>query len=179
VLIVDRGFLYFAKFVVGIVVIVIAFATAYFGFDLNKARQDVEQTRKDIQAAKESVLAISKEAQDHLAQAQRKSAETQAKLDELLSTAQRETLQIHAIVVASATVPATGSNVHPPDALRRGAFTIPEIAAAYHFPTGLDGTGQTLALIELGGGYKDTDLDAFFAQLRIRRPKSLTRYLCP
>jgi hypothetical protein len=55
VLILDRGFLYFAKFVGGIVVIIVALATAYFGFDLNKAREDVNQMSKEVaQAQKEA-----------------------------------------------------------------------------------------------------------------------------
>ena len=28
-------------------------------------------------------------------------------------------------------------------------------SSLYHFPSGLDGSGQTVALIELGGGYRD------------------------
>ncbi len=44
-----------------------------------------------------------------------------------------------------------------------------QIAAAYAFPPG-DGRGQTIALVELGGGYTQTDLDAYFAQLGIPAP---------
>ena len=40
-------------------------------------------------------------------------------------------------------------------------YTPQQIAEFYNFPPG-DGTGQTLALIELGGGYKQSDLDAYF-----------------
>ena len=43
--------------------------------------------------------------------------------------------------------------------------TPPEIAAAYGFPTDVDGTGQTVAIIELGGGFRTDDLDAYFAGL--------------
>ncbi|WP_217275274.1 protease pro-enzyme activation domain-containing protein [Hymenobacter sp. BRD128] len=32
------------------------------------------------------------------------------------------------------------------------AFTPPQLAQLYQFPTGLDGTGQTIAIIELGAG---------------------------
>ena len=42
-------------------------------------------------------------------------------------------------------------------------------AVAYAFPPG-DGRGQTIALVELGGGYTQTDLDAYFAQLGIPAP---------
>jgi kumamolisin len=50
-----------------------------------------------------------------------------------------------------------------------------EFAARYRFPTEaggmkLDGAGQTIALIELGGGYRDSDLAAFFADAGIATP---------
>jgi kumamolisin len=48
--------------------------------------------------------------------------------------------------------------------------TPPEIAAAYGFPTGVDGTGQTIAIIELGGGFQVTDLDTYFKQLGLVTP---------
>ncbi len=38
-----------------------------------------------------------------------------------------------------------------------------QVAAAYAFPAGTDGSGQTVALIELGGGYRPADLTAYFA----------------
>ncbi|HEX3760086.1 MAG TPA: S53 family serine peptidase [Kofleriaceae bacterium] len=50
-----------------------------------------------------------------------------------------------------------------------------EFATRYKFPsdhdgTKLDGTGQTIALIELGGGYRPADLEAFFAAAGIAMP---------
>ena len=184
-LVVDRGLLYFGKFIIATVVIVLAFATAYFGFDLNRAREDVDQMRKDVhtaqkevqeaqrsvEAAKSSVLAVSKEAQDQLTQAQQKSAEAQAKLDEMLQGAQRETLQIHAtytVAIASAPAPAP-SPLAPSNTAQ--SLTVSEIATLYDFPRGQDGAGQTIGLIELGGGYRDADLDAYFAKLQLHRPK--------
>jgi hypothetical protein len=60
-LVLDRGFLYFAKFIIAIVLIVFAFATAYFGFDFNKARDGVDQMRKDVQASQKEIEAKRKE----------------------------------------------------------------------------------------------------------------------
>jgi kumamolisin len=37
-----------------------------------------------------------------------------------------------------------------------------QVAAHYRFPTGVDGTGQTVAIIELGGGFRTDDLDVYF-----------------
>src|SRR3954454_1115732 len=42
-----------------------------------------------------------------------------------------------------------------------------EVARLYDFPTGLDGAGQTVAIIELGGGYEAEDLQIYFDALRI------------
>jgi kumamolisin len=46
-----------------------------------------------------------------------------------------------------------------------------QVAKAYAFPTGATGAGQTIALIELGGGYNTADLDTFFRNLGISTPK--------
>jgi len=51
------------------------------------------------------------------------------------------------------------------------AFTPLDLAQLYTFPAGLDGTGQTIAIIELGGGYRLTELKAYFTQLGITPPK--------
>jgi kumamolisin len=47
-----------------------------------------------------------------------------------------------------------------------------EFASRYHFPTQsngtkLDGTGQTIAIIELGGGYRTSDLKVFFHEIGV------------
>ncbi len=51
------------------------------------------------------------------------------------------------------------------------SFTPPQLARLYDFPTGLDGSGQCIAIIELGGGYRNVDLKAYFAQLKMPLPK--------
>lgn len=55
-----------------------------------------------------------------------------------------------------------------------GTFTPPQIASLYHFPSGLDGSGQCIALIELGGGYRTTDIKAYFKNLGLPVPKVKT-----
>jgi kumamolisin len=45
-----------------------------------------------------------------------------------------------------------------------------QIAAAYGFPTDADGTGQTVAVIELGGGYRTADLNEYFSAQGLRTP---------
>jgi kumamolisin len=60
-------------------------------------------------------------------------------------------------------------------------FTPPQVATLYAFPAGLDGSGQTIALIELNGvdaqgnptgtGYSADDLDVYFQSLGIPTPQ--------
>ncbi len=53
----------------------------------------------------------------------------------------------------------------------KGGFTPPQVARLYGFPHHLDGSGETLALLEVSGGYRRDDLDAYFAQLRLPTPR--------
>ncbi|WP_035358126.1 S53 family peptidase [Edaphobacter aggregans] len=50
------------------------------------------------------------------------------------------------------------------------AFTAVQVAQLYNFPANLDGSGQTIALLELGGGYKSRDLDTYFQGLGLKTP---------
>jgi len=45
------------------------------------------------------------------------------------------------------------------------------VAEAYAYPPGLNGTGQTIGIIELGGGYSSSDLTTYFSGLGIPEPK--------
>jgi kumamolisin len=49
-------------------------------------------------------------------------------------------------------------------------YTPPQVASLYQFPAGTDGTGQTVAIIELGGGFGSADLDTYFSSLGIPAP---------
>lgn len=51
------------------------------------------------------------------------------------------------------------------------SYTPPELARIYNFPPGADGTGQSVAILELGGGVGQGDLDAYFQGLGIAGPK--------
>jgi uncharacterized protein YjbI with pentapeptide repeats len=48
--------------------------------------------------------------------------------------------------------------------------TVRDLARIYNFPTNLDGSGQTIGLIELGGGYNDSDLDQYFRNIGLKKP---------
>ncbi|GAA1438832.1 S53 family peptidase [Leifsonia poae] len=50
------------------------------------------------------------------------------------------------------------------------SYTPLELGAIYAFPSGTDGSGQTIAIIELGGGFAQSELDTYFAGLGITGP---------
>jgi kumamolisin len=50
------------------------------------------------------------------------------------------------------------------------SYTPVQLGEIYRFPASTDGSGQTIAIIELGGGYGQADLDTYFAGLGIPSP---------
>jgi len=50
------------------------------------------------------------------------------------------------------------------------AFWPNDLAKIYGFPAGATGKGQTIAIIELGGGYRTKDLKTYFTGLQIPNP---------
>lgn len=53
-------------------------------------------------------------------------------------------------------------------------FTPLELASLYKFPTGYTGLGQTIAIIELGGGYLQSDMDYYFGPSGLNLPYNPT-----
>ena len=45
-----------------------------------------------------------------------------------------------------------------------------QVAQLYNFPLDVDGTGQTIGIIELGGGYHPADLQNYFASIKVKQP---------
>jgi len=44
-------------------------------------------------------------------------------------------------------------------------WNVPNLCSAYKWPTGLTATGGTIAIIELGGGWVQSDIDAYFKSI--------------
>jgi kumamolisin len=55
--------------------------------------------------------------------------------------------------------------------VERRSFTPKRIAELYDFPKHLDGRGQRIAIIELGGGFRRAELHRYFATLAMEMPK--------
>jgi kumamolisin len=71
-------------------------------------------------------------------------------------------LSPHALAVGDAE-PAPGP------ALQQSYFPT-EVAELYDFPKGLDGSGETIAIVEFGGGYYRSDIDEYFRLQNIPVP---------
>ena len=56
------------------------------------------------------------------------------------------------------------------DAAGPSSYTPPQIAQAYQWPANATGAGQTIGIIELGGGYRQADLTAYFKTLGLATP---------
>jgi kumamolisin len=61
--------------------------------------------------------------------------------------------------------------IRPAAAATAQAFTPVQIAQLYDFPTGTDGTGECIGIIELGGGFSTADLQAYFTALGLTAPQ--------
>jgi kumamolisin len=49
-------------------------------------------------------------------------------------------------------------------------WSVAEIAERYGFPEGFDGAGECIGLLEFGGGYLESDIDAHFRAIGVPRP---------
>jgi len=50
------------------------------------------------------------------------------------------------------------------------SYNAPQVAQAYDFPAGTTGSGQTIGILELSGGYSASDLTTYFNNLGIKTP---------
>jgi kumamolisin len=69
----------------------------------------------------------------------------------------------------------TGTTAHPKGghsakAAKAISYTPKQVASLYQFPTGVDGTGETIGILELGGGYKPADLKTYFPSEGVKQP---------
>jgi kumamolisin len=61
-----------------------------------------------------------------------------------------------------------------PAATKAVAYSPVQVANLYQFPSNTTGAGETIGIIELGGGFETTDLDNFFQSLGITQPPKVT-----
>ncbi len=70
--------------------------------------------------------------------------------------------------------PAARPQVRRPYAQPSHTYTPVQLGELYAFPTTADGSGQTVAVIELGGGYRAGDLQTYFTSLGLATMPTVT-----
>jgi kumamolisin len=70
--------------------------------------------------------------------------------------------------------PVAHAQFRRPRATPAVTYTPPQLGALYGFPAGTDGTGQAVAVIELGGGFRTADLAQYFRGLGFPKAPSVT-----
>jgi kumamolisin len=111
-----------------------------------KARQgDMTKAAKDVENSRKAVDLVQQQTQSLLSQAQ-----------SALAAIKKDAATAHSLVGGST---------------QSGSMPVTELASLYNFPSGYTSRGQTIGLIEFGGGYADADLTAYFASLSIPKPQ--------
>src|SRR6202522_4853348 len=54
------------------------------------------------------------------------------------------------------------------------SYTPVQVATLYDYPTSVDGTGECIALVELGGGFNPTDLNNYWSQLNLSKTPTVS-----
>jgi kumamolisin len=70
--------------------------------------------------------------------------------------------------------PVAKPHYRKPLAAPNQTYTPPQVGKLYAFPANTDGSGQCVALIELGGGFSQGDLTTYFSSLGITAPPTVT-----
>jgi len=63
-----------------------------------------------------------------------------------------------------------GAHTPKANAPKAVSYTPRQVAQLYQFPLDVDGTGQTIGILELGGGYRAADLQAYFSLIGVKEP---------
>jgi kumamolisin len=82
--------------------------------------------------------------------------------------------ELHGMVVAILGLdnrPVAKPHFRKKKAAQATSFTPTQVATLYNFPKDIFGAGQTIAIVELGGGYQTADLTTYFGNLKVPVPK--------
>ncbi|MET3132175.1 kumamolisin [Oxalobacteraceae bacterium GrIS 1.11] len=170
-LVLDRGLIYYAKFVAATIGFVLVIGSFALGFDINHTIQEAHRLGAELE----------KTAKD----TERDLNETKKKFT-ILAEEYQKLIADNTVRIQQATAKFInnfpGTNTLPGDheswqslptqgSLPVGkGYTIPEIARLYDFPKNLTGEGKSIGVIELEGGYRKADLERYFALLHIPVP---------
>lgn len=151
----DRDLGRFIKFAGSILAIFVTVGIFLWGFDVKKAAAEVKDARNEARQLLEEVR-----------QAQQQSATLLEDARALLGKTQLEVVELADKVRADAgDVAKIRSQYVEAVAADTRALSVPEVARLYDFPVELDGTGQTIAVIGLTGGFSKRDLEDYSSSL--------------
>ncbi len=152
--------------------------------EIDTAKAQIDSAKAEIQSAKEAVAEDHAESKRLLQRMSEQVAATESQREKLQSLQNemegiKETIQgllqqtredaefAHSVRV-SLSAPSLAA---APGDRKDVGYSVPELARLYDFPAEFDGHGQCIGLIELGGGYRDSDLKTYFAGLGHSVPK--------
>ena len=144
----------------------------------NSAAAKAQAAEKKIEIAQEGMETARKTSEQLLDRAQSLADQVLAKKEVVDSFVAH--INLYVVDPSSPDAKNSGPHVPPPVSSTETstdspspdhAFTPVQLAQAYNFPAKLDGTGQTIGLIELGGGFRANQMAAYFKQLGLQAPK--------
>ena len=169
----------FGKVAAAFLSLIVVVGAALTGLDLknaasdaNKAANDAKTSLNDIQQSRQQVEDLKNQLSDEQSKVKTQLAEMQTTINfiQLTLPAAREIeLTSKALSAQGASSPGKSNpTTGPPGA--QGPLTVPQVARLYNFPANLNGEGQNIAMIELGGGYRPADMQTYFSSLNLPVP---------
>ncbi|MGC1299856.1 MAG: S8 family serine peptidase, partial [Alloacidobacterium sp.] len=185
--VVDQGLIRFAKFALAILALFVAVGAALYGFDIQKGVDKVREGVDKVRDSEDSIqkMRISLENQireiqktsEQIERSRQNVSDNEGKVQDLRNEAQSFVDWIErnkpAVLAFVARIPAAGVEITQAAIIPqsdRPWFTAPELAKLYDIPVDLNGDGQTIGFLELGGGFRESDLDSYFAALHVSKP---------
>jgi Subtilase family len=175
----DKDLIRFGKVAAAFLSLIIVVGAALTGLDLKHAVSDANSAASDASAKLEAI----KKTEAQTAETKKSLDATQAALKDEIDQMHKDIAEIREALPAAREIAASYKAQTAPENTSSGqaasstdsqgmktSFTGPELSRLYNFPQNLNGEGQNIALIELGGGYRQADLDFFFASLKIPVP---------
>lgn len=152
--------------------------------DASKLLQDTQASLSQLERQAELTHTAQSKVEAGLKQIENVQEQVDAKLQEIVRSAARAQETADAAQTFYLGMKTQAESVHPqpadtpkaaktgsPARPRKSGFTVPELARLYNFPTELDGSGQCIGIIELGGSYRKSDLKTYFDELGLPVPK--------
>jgi hypothetical protein len=182
--ILDQGLVRFAKFAAGVLAIFVTVGLFLYGVNVKELAKEVraeadrmrqirEDANKLLREAKESLQKLAGETKTAKEEISKRLAEIEAQARNQVAELVQSVEKAKETALVRISAPGRPQKREKLKLPRGSAvsFTVPQLTRLYDFPNEFDGQGQCIGLIELGGGYKQSDLDIYFDGLGLRLPK--------